>query len=45
MAILQANLPIPEEYRRELGERGQAIYEKLKIYCSVAGSCPVQLRV
>jgi len=30
MAILQANLPIPEEYRRELGERGQAIYEKLK---------------
>lgn len=30
MAILEANIPISEEYGSDLGERGQAIYEKLK---------------
>ncbi len=30
MATLQASLLVSEEYRRELVERGQAVYEKLK---------------
>ncbi len=30
MATLQATPLVSEEYRRELGKRGQAIYEKLK---------------
>lgn len=30
MTTLEANIPIPEKHRSDLGERGQAIYEKLK---------------
>jgi len=30
MATLQASPLVSEEYRHELGERGQAIYEKLR---------------
>ncbi len=30
MATLEANIPLSGEHRSDLGERGQAIYEKLK---------------